>query len=61
MCLRKITVLNHIIGNDTHFGDCKVCFSRSSQVTVEEMNNWKATPRDNVFSIISNGATLHDS
>ncbi len=30
------------------------------EITAKEMDNWKATPQDNVFLNISNGAPLQD-
>ncbi len=53
---------NQKIGNAAHSGVSEVFFLHKTlqveETTVKEADNWKATPRDNVFLKISNAAPI---
>ncbi len=58
------STFNHKIGNAAHSGLSEVLVLHESlqieETTVKEMDNWKATPRDNVILKIPNGAPIQD-
>ncbi len=49
---------NRKIRNAAHSGVPEI--SQVEETTAKEMDNWKATPQDNVFLKISNGAPIQD-
>ncbi len=49
------SAFDHKIGNAAHYGASEFLFSQVEETTVANMDNWQATPRDNVLPEISNG------
>ncbi len=59
--LAAMSDLRSKVGNAAHSGGFKVLFfTESRKWKKQRLKKWKATPRDNVFLKISNGAPIQD-